>query len=353
MSQHELLPIHKNIAEANSAAYPWKFTAAMGALAMASVLALGEQQPNTVSEEAFITPALSSTIYKIGGTGDPNAQHLPRIARPEHPAHPITYPADAVNLPQSAKIGTERIVRTVTSDDDTVIGWSQGAWAASNAAASGKMRAAPTMILTSNPSHARVPGHHGQGIANFASYYGFPQLQARSTRNYDGDIVEQCAEGDAICDFDPRIPLGVAAMNYWNIHLGHGPFNYSTVDPDHAIVTKRGNTTYIYYLKPRSTQQPGTRNTEMPQQLAPPISKNPAVVPSQPVSAPISNQTFTAPASQSYVAPIVTHAQESVDVVADSVVQAAPQLTQQVRQVERQVSTHLNNLAKIIPGLPR
>ncbi len=304
-------------------------------LAMTAIFSTQNIAPHTLPEAA------AATQYKMGGTGDPYAHDLPNTggARQKN-ATPLVYPADPIDMPRSIEHGSNTIIEAVDQNTDQVFLFSQSALAGNHAMASGKMNGTPTIVSTANPAHSRVASHQGQGLANYAAHFGFPQLQSRSTYNYKGQIIEKCAQNDPICDFDPSKPLGQTAIDYFNIHLGMGPFNYNTVNPRRAIIEQHGNTRYVYYLQPGSRKKASaTSNPELPVRhtaAAPATVEQPIIstpsVPSEPTP-------FVAPE------PIV----EAIQQTTSQIEAVAPQLT----HIEQQVSTHLNNIAQIIPRLPQ
>lgn len=369
MPRPDILPIHEiantddtltvRTVETEAPSSRWRRLAcAAGTLAVASTILLGSQA--TPPETAVTTDApvsLAALTYKIGGTGDPHAGLLPRAATRYNPHIALHYPAATIDMPGSIQQGANAIVRATNNDGPattaTVVGFSQGAFAAHNAAASGRIRGKqPRFVFVSDPAHPSVPGHGGRGIANYATQYGLPALQARSYRNYKGEIVSICNQGDPICDYDPRLPLGSTALNYWNIHLGNGPFNYNTANPRRAKIKKIGNRTYIYNLNPGVRRQasapaPGARIPAVASVATPKTAAAPRVTYNTPHSAPrVVFPEKAAPTPQQ--APVQT----AVRQVADEAVKLAPAATPHIRQAERDVSTHYKNLRKLIPGLP-
>lgn len=292
--------------------------------------------------------ASAAAHYKMGGTGDPGARHLPRSARPAQPAAPIHYPAEGIDLPQSAKQGTEAIITAVDGSTQTVVTFSQSSLSAQNARASGRLRGNPTFVSVANPGHSKVANHDGRGIAHYARQFWFPQLQAKNDHNYQGQVIEKCAQGDPICDFDISKPIGQIALDYHNIHNGNGKFNYNTVDHNRAIVTKRGNTTYIYYLQPRSNKKPNSHHTTTPTKPSLQIAAQPtqAIKTIEPASA--SHVT-----SEPYVAPIATQVQENINSVTQQATEIAPQFEPHINAANQALSQHVDNIAQLIPGLSR
>lgn len=270
----------------------------------------------------------------IGGTGQPDAKGTPGAPRDARPVH---YPADAVNMPNSVKRGRDATLNAVGPDTRQVYTFSQGGLVMNEAIASGQMNGNPYVVNIANP--ARPDG----GLAYSAGALGIPSLQASKLNNPAIRQENHCIAGDPICDYDPRRPFEQQVMGYFGYHLGLNPdVNYGNLRNTTRVVTKDGNNTDVLYIPKGSA--PAKRTVEVPTVVADipaPLRRTAAVAPDVPV--------YTAPvAPPQEVAPV----QAAVHDVAQQAAVVAPQFAPQIQQAEKALAPHLENIQRMIPGIP-